>query len=93
MEAYLTSIKDALASLVRAQQEAEATLSSALQQEHWQRAKHGPNAWQEMSEHYPEETALDALAEITRCLNLLQGVMLRAKVREQPVNLKLVKMR
>ena len=92
-QAYLTSIKNAAATLTLAAAEAEATLPSALTQEHWARAKHGPNAWQEMSEMYPELLSLDALAEITRCLNLLQGVLLRAKAQEQPVDLRLVKMK
>lgn len=92
-QAYITSIKDALATLTLASAEAEATLYPALVQEHWQRAKHGPNAWQEMEVEHPEEPALDALAAISACINHLQGVLLRAKVQGRPVDLRLVKMR
>ena len=73
--------------------EAEETLSPTLMREHWMRAKHGPNGWQEMSDCYPTEPALNDLAEINLCRNRLDGILLRAQKRERPPDLRLTRMR
>ena len=99
-QAYLTSIKEALARLIMAEEEAKVLLPAEVLSIHWQASKFSPSAWRTVEAHFRGHDTLDPhlldtladLALIADALACLTTITKQAEASQQPIgSLKLAK--
>lgn len=101
-QAYLTSIKEALARLIMAEEEAKVLLPAEVLSIHWQASKFSPSAWRAVEAHFRGHDTLDPhlidtltdLALIAEAIACLTTIVKTAAGIQQPIgSLKLAKVR
>jgi len=87
------SIETVLTVLIDARQRWIDILPLSVRRQYVHVARRAPSAWHELEMAHPDVPQLDAVATLTSCLQLVEGLRLRLQAHDQPVDLRLVRTR
>ena len=98
-QAYLLSIKEALATLRVAAEETEAVLPDEVQKHKWMAAKHSPTPWETVYAHYRNTDCdsemlfnLAIRSQLADVVEKLNWCVVQAEAEGKPINLRLARM-